>query len=104
MGRAVALNRFLLRSTDRRRLVHLPGSVRLSCQLSSYLRRAGGTTSGILHFKDSPRCRDSLSENEEAHFLACGLCKKTKAYYQAHRIIVMTEFPLRSILYSRDAS
>ncbi|KAI5342471.1 hypothetical protein L3X38_010346 [Prunus dulcis] len=33
----------------------------------------------ILHFKSSPRCRDSLSKNGEAHFLACGFREKTKA-------------------------
>ncbi|VVA40881.1 PREDICTED: LOC109947133, partial [Prunus dulcis] len=49
------------------------------CQLSSNPRRAGGTTSGILHFKSSPRCRDSLSENGEAHFFACSFREKTKA-------------------------
>ncbi|KAI5335978.1 hypothetical protein L3X38_026112 [Prunus dulcis] len=30
--------------------------------------------------------------------------RKLRPYYQAHRIIVMTEFPLRSILHSPDAS
>ncbi|CAL8168132.1 unnamed protein product [Prunus armeniaca] len=118
-SRATALNRFLSRSTDKfrpffkalkkghkdkRRRVHLPRGVRLNCQLSSHLRRAGGTTSGILRFKSSPRCRDSLSENGEAHFFACGSARKLRLYYQAHRIIVITEFPLRSILQSPDAS
>ncbi|CAL9027380.1 unnamed protein product [Prunus brigantina] len=30
--------------------------------------------------------------------------RKLRLYYQAHRVIVMTEFPLRSILHSPDAS
>ncbi|CAL8136495.1 unnamed protein product [Prunus armeniaca] len=30
--------------------------------------------------------------------------RKLRSYYQAHRIIVVTEFPLRSILHSPDAS
>ncbi|CAL9029511.1 unnamed protein product, partial [Prunus brigantina] len=84
-GRVAALNRFLSRSTDKCR----PFFKALKkghkdkwddeCELSSYPRRAGGTTSGILHFKSSPRCRDSLSENGEAHFFACGFCEKVKA-------------------------
>ncbi|CAL2276515.1 unnamed protein product [Prunus armeniaca] len=30
--------------------------------------------------------------------------RKLRPYYQAHRVIVMTDFPLRSILHSPDAS
>ncbi|KAI5354381.1 hypothetical protein L3X38_007276 [Prunus dulcis] len=30
--------------------------------------------------------------------------RKLRPYYQAHRVVVMTDFPLRSILYSPDAS
>ncbi|CAL8996409.1 unnamed protein product, partial [Prunus brigantina] len=30
--------------------------------------------------------------------------RKLRLYYQAHRVIVMTDFPLRSILHSPDAS
>ncbi|CAL2255743.1 unnamed protein product [Prunus armeniaca] len=38
----------------------------------------GGITSGILHVKSSHQCRDSLSENGEAHFGPLSLCEKIK--------------------------
>ncbi|KAI5343619.1 hypothetical protein L3X38_011495 [Prunus dulcis] len=50
--------------------------VQLGRQLSSHPRRTWGPTSDILHFKSSPRCRDSLPEIREAHFGPCSFHEK----------------------------
>ncbi|CAL9016033.1 unnamed protein product [Prunus brigantina] len=90
MGRAAALNRFLSRSTDK-------------CKPFFKALKKGQ--------------RDKWDEECEAAFqkmrypklekLILALvvsARKLRPYYQAHRVIVMTDFPLRSILHSPDAS
>ncbi|CAL2254933.1 unnamed protein product [Prunus armeniaca] len=44
------------------------------------------------------------SKMEKLIFSLMVSARKLRPYYQAHRIIVITEFPLRSILHSPDAS
>ncbi|CAL8163667.1 unnamed protein product [Prunus armeniaca] len=79
-------------------------ALKASRQLSSHPRRTWGPTSDILHVKSSPRCRDSLPKLEKLILALVVSTRKLRPYYQAHRVIIMTDFPLRSILHSPDAS
>ncbi|KAI5313969.1 hypothetical protein L3X38_043145 [Prunus dulcis] len=106
-GRAAALNRFLSKSTDKCR----PFFKALKkgqkhkwdeeCEvafqsLKTYL------TSPPLPSKPIPETR--YPKLEKLILALVVSAQKLRPYYQAHRVIVMTDFPLRSILHSPDAS
>lgn len=60
----------------------------------------GGITSGILHIKSYPQCKDSLSENGKAHFGLLSFREKMKTLISSSPDNLHDKFPLRLILHS----
>lgn len=85
-------------------LILIPGNLQLNHQLSYHMRRTRGLPFGILHVKSFPWCRDFLLEIEKLILAIVVSLRKLQPYYQAHLIIVITDFPLRSIHHSPEAS
>ncbi|XP_021818433.1 uncharacterized protein LOC110760479 [Prunus avium] len=86
------------------RLVRVPGSVQLGRQLNSHPRRTGAQHPVFYTSKALLDAETRYPKMEKLILALVVSARKLRPYYQAHRVIVMTNFPLRSILHSPDAS
>ncbi|CAL9010785.1 unnamed protein product, partial [Prunus brigantina] len=129
-GRAAALNQFLSKSTDKCRpffkalkkgqkdkwdeecevafqnlKTYLTSPPLLSKPVPALIREELGAQHPVFYTSKAlldAETRYPKLEKLILAFIVPG--RKLRPYYQAHRVIVMTDFPLRSILHSPDAS
>ncbi|CAL8162548.1 unnamed protein product [Prunus armeniaca] len=104
-GKVAALNRFLSKSTDKCRPLFVYLAVSNSVVSSALIREELGAQHLI--FYTSKALLDAETRYPKLEKLILVLvvsARKLRPYYQAHRVIVMTDFPFRSILHSPNAS
>ncbi|KAM1784784.1 hypothetical protein ACFX12_037766 [Malus domestica] len=87
-----------------RGFIHLFGSFRGSSELCSHTKRAGGQLPVFYTFKALFDAETRYPKIEKLILALVVAARKLRPYFQAHIVIVMTQYPLRSILHGPDAS